>query len=1012
MPEPSTFVSYSHEDHKAIKILRTQLRVLEAEGLIAYWDDSRLSLGEDWFPSIKAEIEKARIAIFLISAASLSSKFIRAEEIPPLLEKRLREGLWIIPVLIDDCPWQTVPWLAKMQLKTDGGKPITGMQTRKRHFAEIARQIAERVRSTVPAPTTGVFTPRAFHPVTSYIPGSDRFEGRKIELDILDKWAIIANKPVLLFEAIGGMGKSFLIWQWVREHAPRVRHDWAGRFWYSFYEAGANMDSFCVHALAYVSGMDKSKFEDRRAVELRAELLEALHSRPWLLVLDGAERLLVEYDRYDAAQLREDRVENKREKNSCIRSADDDLLRQLSSSHQSKILISSRNTPAALSQFGAPIAGVQHEQLKGLYPEDAEKMLVSRGVRGDSGAMRRFLEKVVGGHPLVIGFVAGLIANHFAAPKDFDHWSKHADLDFTNKGLKARHEHILSVSFRNLSPEGRTLLARMGLVSDAMTWEEILALNPHLPERPPEVNEPSLAYLNLIKRALDLTSDVDNNRQVFEREIGRVSAQLQDERKQYEQYRTDLQAWEQSEENRQAPERLQRLCIDLRERGLLQWDQSTNKSARFDLHPVVRGFAIHSLSKEERAATGERVADYFNSQVLPDYKEVTHLGQLRNLLHTINSLLLSGNLKRASALLVNDSFVNCLRYRLERCDESLALLKPFFLKGWSEAAPGLEPATVESLARDATAALLLLGRPQEALTSAALALEVAVKRNGSAIAACGNYMWALQHNNRFREMCALLPVTRGIVEADSPNWIAIFLNIEASYAIRVGDLDRADRAVAAWAKADMLPNPAAGDEDSFLIAQTELRILSSRQIEEDFDLTVKRLQSRPQRRYLLIVWGDWHYQGRRWQAALDRYREAVNMAREVRFFELHSEALVVACQARLGNLQPAEDLVQRLDHLTPVVHGNLSVAELYLAIGDLAKAHKYALSGYQSAWGKGAPYANSQLLERCRRILKELKEPEPELPPFDSTRAEPVKFEAELSAYLEELRKRKPTKKE
>jgi hypothetical protein len=58
---------------------------------------------------------------------------------------------------------------------------------------------------------------------------------------------------VLLFDAIGASGKSMLTWEWTTGHATKVRGDWAGRFWYSFYERGAVMAAFC-RALAYVTG--------------------------------------------------------------------------------------------------------------------------------------------------------------------------------------------------------------------------------------------------------------------------------------------------------------------------------------------------------------------------------------------------------------------------------------------------------------------------------------------------------------------------------------------------------------------------------------------------------------------------------------------------------------------------------------------------------------------------------------------------------------------------------------
>lgn len=59
---------------------------------------------------------------------------------------------------------------------------------------------------------------------------------------------------MLLFEAIGGAGKSMLTWEWTTHHANTARDDWAGLFWYSFYEKGAVMADFCRRALAYMTG--------------------------------------------------------------------------------------------------------------------------------------------------------------------------------------------------------------------------------------------------------------------------------------------------------------------------------------------------------------------------------------------------------------------------------------------------------------------------------------------------------------------------------------------------------------------------------------------------------------------------------------------------------------------------------------------------------------------------------------------------------------------------------------
>lgn len=93
-------------------------------------------------------------------------------------------------------------------------------------------------------------TPPAFYAEPPYI-GSHKFVGRQAQLDTLSDWATPADShPVLLFEAIGGTGKSILTWEWTTTYSANARTDWAGRFWYSFYERGATMTDFCRRALA------------------------------------------------------------------------------------------------------------------------------------------------------------------------------------------------------------------------------------------------------------------------------------------------------------------------------------------------------------------------------------------------------------------------------------------------------------------------------------------------------------------------------------------------------------------------------------------------------------------------------------------------------------------------------------------------------------------------------------------------------------------------------------------
>jgi hypothetical protein len=260
----------------------------------------------------------------------------------------------------------------------------------------------------LPAPTASdpIPAPPAFYAEPAYI-GSHQFVGRQAQLDVLSDWAVPADPhPVILFDAIGGSGKSMLTWEWTTKHATQVRSDWAGRFWYSFYERGGIMADFCRRALAYITREPLDSFRKMKTPELGERLLHHLQNRPWLLVLDGLERVLVAYHRFDAAEVPDEAANQptdqiaKRDPCAAIRPEDDDLLRALAAVAPSKLIVTSRLVPRVLlNPASQAIPGVLRVSLPGLRPADAEALLRSCGVKGDSQAIQTYLKSHCDCHP-------------------------------------------------------------------------------------------------------------------------------------------------------------------------------------------------------------------------------------------------------------------------------------------------------------------------------------------------------------------------------------------------------------------------------------------------------------------------------------------------------------------------------------------------------------------------------------------------------------------------------------
>src|SRR6185503_9918700 len=135
--------------------------------------------------------------------------------------------------------------------------------------------------------------------------------GRQAELNLLTDWVttnqqVPAGTRIFNVVAIGGMGKSAFTWKWFNDIAPNELPKLAGRMWWSFYESDAHWENFIIRALAYVSGQSEKAVRELKSPDREDQLWRILDQQPFLLVLDGLERILLAYARMDAAQMLDD----------------------------------------------------------------------------------------------------------------------------------------------------------------------------------------------------------------------------------------------------------------------------------------------------------------------------------------------------------------------------------------------------------------------------------------------------------------------------------------------------------------------------------------------------------------------------------------------------------------------------------------------------------------------------------------------------------------------------------
>jgi tetratricopeptide (TPR) repeat protein len=146
---PTVFISYSQKNERWKERLFRQLQVLELEKVLVIWHDKQISAGDDWLAEITAAMERARVAVLLVSADFMTSNFIRRLEVPLLLQRRKDEGLRVIPLLVEPCPWLEVDWLAPMKCRPENGKFLSGLKTHRAdvELANLAKEIRDLLKN-------------------------------------------------------------------------------------------------------------------------------------------------------------------------------------------------------------------------------------------------------------------------------------------------------------------------------------------------------------------------------------------------------------------------------------------------------------------------------------------------------------------------------------------------------------------------------------------------------------------------------------------------------------------------------------------------------------------------------------------------------------------------------------------------------------------------------------------------------------------------------------------------
>ncbi|MBI5184231.1 MAG: toll/interleukin-1 receptor domain-containing protein [Nitrospinae bacterium] len=302
--KPTVFISYSHKDENWKDRLVLQLKTLEKQGYLNVWDDRRIHGGDDWLQEITKAMNSAKAAVLLISPDFLVSDFILTEEIPPLLEKRQKEGMRVIPLIVRPCPWQQIPWLKSIQARPKDGAPLSSF--RRHRFETALANLAVELHDLLSAKAAAKIGPTNLTNQTnqtnptaqtflSKLPTTrkDLF-GRETELKMLDAAWENQNTHIFVLEAWGGVGKTSLVNGWLNGMEKDNYRGARRVYGWSFYSQGtredrqASGDEFLSHALNWFGDPDPAHGPSWDKGVRLAGLVQRERS---LVVLDGLEPL-------------------------------------------------------------------------------------------------------------------------------------------------------------------------------------------------------------------------------------------------------------------------------------------------------------------------------------------------------------------------------------------------------------------------------------------------------------------------------------------------------------------------------------------------------------------------------------------------------------------------------------------------------------------------------------------------------------------------------------------------